>query len=984
MRLGVRLACVALVIVIAAWIGTNVVLDGDPDLPSLVEPKAIPKSPSAGPASKSRAPDRPTTAREIVAGDDDAVDLSGKVTRNHMLRGAAVSGTVTDSNGSPISGARISAFRRFRKRSRPELILAVTTDERGAYRLGPIETEMLLEASAAGYHRVRVIALPQEKHDFRLGLAGALTGRVKHERDDVPCVDAIVAVFGPAQRVEHGAGSGPTVARAEAKTDRDGIYRFSDLAPGQYVFKVYPRDGKCFSPNALARVDAGETAQQDMVAPFTNSTVMRGTVTDRNTGRPINGATVFTRENDHHFAVTNAAGGFEIRGIAGSHTVCAEAAGYKIGYHGVQATPPLDIRRDFALEPNVSLSGRVLDPEGRPVENAGIAFRPEHAIEHNWKCAARTDAEGRFSLDVPPPRTGFYLYAAAAGLAPAASDWLEVKPGEVETGIDIRLSRGGVLAGRILSADGAPADGTELVLSSARRGFSRKSGWNLRATARNGTYGFTPAPAGRYRIRAQNPDEKLGEIELADGARKSLDLHLTQAARTLAIEGTIQTADGRPVVGAPLLVRSDTSAPSVIRACSDDGGRFRITGLTVGAYLISLESARHEPAWLCARAGDRGVVVTAVRKPTVVIRVVRVGTREPVEHFWVAGSTLTDRQQMTASNGRFELSASRFQRRGFTIGTEDGWITPAPVIVPENKTTGGAVLEVGLVRGGAVVGRVVGPEGSAICDARTRLLYAEAAATQTQCEALTRSDASGRFAIRPYPPGRHRLQVSHPDWISAKITIDVVANLTTKPLIRLGRGGTLVVRVVSPTGEPVGSAILEIEPASGESSLMSTGDSGERRLSGVTPGDCKVRAKHGDWAPAQATVTVLPGVDTKLTLRLGTGGTVKVTVVDSRNHPVAGASVAVKDANGRAVAFRAGADSRDYIRQRATRPKLTFEAYRRELALSDKNGVAVRGNIPAGKATVEIVKDGYQPVCVEVVVAAGRPTSVPVTLKPAP
>lgn len=51
------------------------------------------------------------------------------------------------------------------------------------------------------------------------------------------------------------------------------------------------------------------------------------------------------------------------------------------------------------MEPGVSLSGTVVDPQGKPVEGAWV--RPIHGLALS-QSFARTDADGRFVLDDLP------------------------------------------------------------------------------------------------------------------------------------------------------------------------------------------------------------------------------------------------------------------------------------------------------------------------------------------------------------------------------------------------------------------------------------------------------------------------------------------------------------------------------------------------------------------------------------------------------
>jgi len=132
------------------------------------------------------------------------------------------------------------------------------------------------------------------------------------------------------------------------------------------------------------------------------------------------------------------------------------------------------------LWPGREVSGRVLDPDGRPVTGVDVrvsarvgdvatmgklgietAFRSwDHGEYSNWGAVARTDAEGRYSYATPDPEHLLWsmVSCVAKGFAPYSSNTVlrvvkkipDLKPN------DIVLSKGVLVKARIIDADGKP------------------------------------------------------------------------------------------------------------------------------------------------------------------------------------------------------------------------------------------------------------------------------------------------------------------------------------------------------------------------------------------------------------------------------------------------------------------------------------------------------------------------------------------------
>ncbi len=165
------------------------------------------------------------------------------------------------------------------------------------------------------------------------------------------------------------------------------------------------------SGNGTAWFDAVELELADVPPPLSPA-LAEGTVRDE-AGAPVAGATVvfFTMSGEHSTLTTDATGHFALETAAGPHT-----AGVS-GEAGVASTmvelaagsnPLLDLRVSRGSLP---IQGRVHDEHGAPFAGAlAVVLTADERIY-----PAITDAEGRFSLALPPSVPALIVLEGPAG-----------------------------------------------------------------------------------------------------------------------------------------------------------------------------------------------------------------------------------------------------------------------------------------------------------------------------------------------------------------------------------------------------------------------------------------------------------------------------------------------------------------------------------------------------------------------------------------
>jgi len=232
---------------------------------------------------------------------------------------------------------------------------------------------------------------------------------------------------------------------------------------------------------------------------------------------------------------------------------------------------------DLVLEPERGLRGRVVDPQGRPVEHAQVEAQPVGSRgagpDHH---GARTGPLGRFRFDVDP---GDYRLTA---FHPDFAETV-VEPVRCEGGlkrVEIRLDRGMELTGRLIGL--APEE-----LSGARvRAFPRAGGRLHRGHVTfEGGYRIPGLTAGVWQVEATvEARSAQGTARLQEGEeRATLDLEFPEG---LTLTGVL-LRNGEPVVDVTVYL-----TPAVIAvganhsATTGHGGRFRFRGLEPGEYRL--------------------------------------------------------------------------------------------------------------------------------------------------------------------------------------------------------------------------------------------------------------------------------------------------------------------------------------------------------------------------------------------------------------
>ncbi len=266
----------------------------------------------------------------------------------------------------------------------------------------------------------------------------------------------------------------------------------------------------------------------------------------------------------------------------------------------------------------MTVTGRVLDGDGRPLPGAEVAVLATDKVGRRGGDLSsgkpevlgrgKADAEGRFRLDVPRPSSARVReFALVAGGAGHGLGWQSFDAGADKPALDLRLAPEQVILGRFVDGQGQPAGGVTVRVSAVWRGDNRSDGISAPTAGKEPPCWPKAAVTdkdGRFEVRGVGRDA-LATLGVSDERFATQDFTLAtdgkdggkEVLKTLEpahlIEGTITYADtGKPVPGARLTVYASESGRgswwSGRDGNADEKGRYRMIPSPGNEFQVSV------------------------------------------------------------------------------------------------------------------------------------------------------------------------------------------------------------------------------------------------------------------------------------------------------------------------------------------------------------------------------------------------------------
>ncbi len=834
-----------------------------------------------------------------------------------------LAGRVHAPGGAPVAGARIRLLARGRPAGSGSLTTPpqeTTTGPDGQFRFATAaadRNEILVQA--AGFAPVTVAGLKGGAIPRAVTLApgAALSGAVR-KKDGRPAPGTLV-------RFEVD-GLESRWVEAEA----DGSFRLADLTTRRGAVVA---DGGDDGFAELAGATPGAaTALALVLAP---PAILEGRTLDASTLKPVPRVRLQALAGGGRLTARSGADGrFRFRGLRpGSAWVRADEPRHVPWTRGQVPVEKGTTRNlDVLLTRSATLSGKVVDEDGRPVAEATIAVlssseSPVEAMMRNRRGAGsrlRSRADGTFTATRLPPGENQRLSVQHPEYERGTVGGISLVAGGTRTGVAVTLRRGLVLTGTVRDPEGNPIAGAELTTSRSR--VVRSSEGNRRTQVRFGTGDEAPparsGPDGAFEIRGVAPGDVAltakapGRAnETVDPIRLARDVRPDPVALVLvpgaSISGAVLRRTGGGAAGYFVTARAQgrpAAGPVAPMNPAGADGAFELEGLRAGET-YDLQLFGGGGIGFGPGPTKKGIVAPATGVEWVVEGTGRIEgsavdgkTAQPLGAFEV--SYHPDRPGMgevfrvgrgsgrftggvgetfpfEAPDGRFALEdvpAGKWQvvvtAKGYQVGRAAG------VVVEEATTTDGVEIRVApgsLLRGLVKDART----GRGVPEARIAVRGETGAAASLPGSGDLYTDLDGRFEVDSLAPGKVTVSAAHSDY-TTRTESTLVEEGGGSVEIALSHGTAVAGVVLSETRQPVPGASVTLQGGAPRAGSWGGGDetttdgAGRFRFDHLSPARYTLRASVPGQSSEPAEAVVVEGEPSReVTLVLSGGATIR-------------------------------------------------------------------------------------------------------------
>ena len=328
----------------------------------------------------------------------------------------------------------------------------------------------------------------------------------------------------------------------------------------------------------------------------------------------------------------------------------------------------------FDLAIGATVSGKVkYGPDRKNASGIQVLVQPTNrGMSTANSGASRTDAEGNYRIaHLLPGEYNVVLHLQGdlqKNWTAAGHEWLKVESGQAVKGIDFSLIKGGIIKGKVITADTAEPIVTDIGVHGPAHPQSSSMIESVKTNA-DGEYSVRVPPglqhvyiSGMLPDAYRQPQQDTRDIKVDDGETTRLDFRL-QRREGENVKGVVIGVDGKPSADVVVMTRSQQGRLGNSSANTDAQGRFHFDALPVDTTIEvkNGDIATAEPA--VVRKGQAEIRLQLVRRVKLDLK----GLITDEENKPIAGARVRLNQSfgnygigdpqphMTGPDGRYEI-----------------------------------------------------------------------------------------------------------------------------------------------------------------------------------------------------------------------------------------------------------------------------------------------------------------------------------------
>ncbi|MGO9920510.1 MAG: carboxypeptidase regulatory-like domain-containing protein [Isosphaeraceae bacterium] len=404
-----------------------------------------------------------------------------------------LAGIVVDTEGEPLGGVEVDAWTWYPGNE-------TRTDKRGWFRLLNLGKDEKVEIMfrKPGYTPRLFLAQPAGTKDWVIVLGDKtyFEGKVT-DASGKPVVDALIRANRGPKRPQPGYMI--TDIWSETKSRTGGLYRLYAEADAYEIQVAVPGVGAARLRNQVLATD--EAKRLDI--RLDRGVTFRAKVVDSLTHEPVSGVRLWHWQHRGVEGKSGKDGTVTIPDMMpGRFAFDVDAPGYARWWSEQAATEWsrhqilkdrggwqrnfdfIDFELTAGMEPvtitlerAVTITGRVLDPDGKPVAGATVApalTGTGNSLTGDTRFSVQTDKDGQFTMTLPASGGRQYNLVAHDGKYQEWRNWANgilpafaAKPGQEIRGVELKLTKPATVRGRVTDRDGKPIANREVRAAAA-------------------------------------------------------------------------------------------------------------------------------------------------------------------------------------------------------------------------------------------------------------------------------------------------------------------------------------------------------------------------------------------------------------------------------------------------------------------------------------------------------------------------------------